>query len=86
MSILTEIMDRLSGIGALKERVTELSAQLNDLRRIAIEQQKDIAEPGGKEIAQRRSALTRAELLNAARRRKDSANRSLCDGTRSRVF
>ena len=47
MSILTEIMDRLSGIGALKERVTELSAQLNDLRRIAIEQQKDVAELKG---------------------------------------
>lgn len=47
MSILTDILDRLSGIAALKERVTDLSAQLGDMRKIMVEQQKDIAELKG---------------------------------------
>jgi uncharacterized coiled-coil protein SlyX len=43
VSILTDILDRLSGIGALRERVTDLTAQLADMRRVMVEQQKDIA-------------------------------------------
>ena len=47
MSVLTDIMDRLSAIAALKERVTDLGAQLTDLRKVATERQKDIAELKG---------------------------------------
>lgn len=47
MSILAEMMDRLSGITSLKERVTELNGQLGDIRRVVVEQQKDIAELKG---------------------------------------
>lgn len=43
MSLLTDILDRLSGIAALKERVVELTGQLGDMRRVMVEQQKDIA-------------------------------------------
>ena len=43
MSILTDILDRLSGIAALKDRVNDLSVQLTDLRKVLIEQQKDVA-------------------------------------------
>jgi uncharacterized coiled-coil protein SlyX len=43
MSLVTDILDRLSGITALKDRVTDLSAQLTDMRKAVIEQQKDIA-------------------------------------------
>lgn len=47
MSVLAEVLDRLSGITALKERMVNLSAQLADVRRVLIEQQKDIAELKG---------------------------------------
>jgi uncharacterized coiled-coil protein SlyX len=43
MSLVTDILDRLSGITALKDRVTDLSTQLTDMRKAVIEQQKDIA-------------------------------------------
>ncbi|MFM2067113.1 MAG: hypothetical protein RLZZ584_2022 [Pseudomonadota bacterium] len=43
MSLLTDILDRLSGIAALKERVVELSGQLGEMRKVMVEQQKDIA-------------------------------------------
>jgi uncharacterized coiled-coil protein SlyX len=43
VSVLTDILDRLSGIGAVRERVTDLTAQLTDMRRVMVEQQKDIA-------------------------------------------
>ena len=43
MSILTDILDRLSGIGALRERVNDLTAQLADIRKVIVEQQKDVA-------------------------------------------
>jgi uncharacterized coiled-coil protein SlyX len=43
MSLVTDILDRLSGITALKDRVTDLSTQLTDIRKAVIEQQKDIA-------------------------------------------
>jgi hypothetical protein len=47
MSVLTDILDRLSGIAALKERVVELTAQLADLRKVMVEQQKGLAEVKG---------------------------------------
>jgi len=43
VSILTDILDRLSGIGAVRERVGDLTTQLADMRRVMVEQQKDIA-------------------------------------------
>jgi uncharacterized coiled-coil protein SlyX len=43
MSLVTDILDRLSGITALKDRVTDLCTQLTDMRKAVIEQQKDIA-------------------------------------------
>ena len=47
MSILTDILDRLSGISAVRERVGALSVQLTDIRKVVIEQQKDMAELRG---------------------------------------
>lgn len=47
MSVLTDILDRLSGIAALKDRVNDLSGQLSDLRAVMIEQQKGLAELRG---------------------------------------
>ena len=43
MSIVTDILDRLSGIGALKDRVNDLTGQLAEIRRVVVEQQKDVA-------------------------------------------
>ena len=47
MSILTDILDRLSGIAAVKDRVGDLSVQLADMRKVMLEQQKDFAELRG---------------------------------------
>lgn len=47
MSTVTEILDRLSGIAALKERVADPSGQLSDLRRVLLAQQKGLAELRG---------------------------------------
>jgi uncharacterized coiled-coil protein SlyX len=43
VSILADILDRLSGIGAVRERVSDLTSQLADMRKVMVEQQKDIA-------------------------------------------
>lgn len=43
MSIVTDILDRLSGIGVLRERVNDLTGQLTEIRKVVIEQQKDVA-------------------------------------------
>ena len=43
MSIVTDILDRLSGIGVLRERVNDLTGQLAEMRRVVVEQQKDVA-------------------------------------------
>ena len=43
MSMLTDILDRLSGIAAVKDRVTDLTGQLAELRKVVVEQQKDVA-------------------------------------------
>ena len=47
MSVLTDILDRLSNVAALKDRVTDLAGQLTDIRKVVVEQQKDIAELKG---------------------------------------
>lgn len=47
MSILTDILDRLSGIAAVRERASDLSVQLTDIRKVVLEQQKDMAELRG---------------------------------------
>jgi hypothetical protein len=47
MSILTDILDRLSGVQVVKERLADLSVQLSDTRKIIIEQQKDLAQLKG---------------------------------------
>jgi uncharacterized coiled-coil protein SlyX len=47
MSVLTDILDRLSNVAALKDRVTDLAGQLADIRKVIVEQQKDIAELKG---------------------------------------
>ena len=39
MSILADVLDRLSGIGAVRDRVSDLTVQLA----VMVEQQKDIA-------------------------------------------
>jgi uncharacterized coiled-coil protein SlyX len=61
MSILTDILDRLSGIAALKDRVVDLSGQLADIRRVLVEQQKDVAELKGqlKALIQMQSSSSR---------------------------
>lgn len=43
MSMLTDILGRLSGIAAVKDRVTDLTGQLAELRKVVVEQQKDVA-------------------------------------------
>jgi hypothetical protein len=47
MSIVTDILDRLSGIAALRDRVGDLTAQLAEIRRVVIDQQRDTAELKG---------------------------------------
>jgi uncharacterized coiled-coil protein SlyX len=47
MSILTDILDRLSGIAALKERVVDQQRQLEEVRRVVVDQQKDLSELKG---------------------------------------
>lgn len=64
MSVLTNILDRLSGIAALKERVTDLAGQLGDMRRAMIEQQKDVAKLEGqlKALMQMQAQASRKRL------------------------
>jgi hypothetical protein len=43
VSILADVLDRLTGIAVVRERMQDLSAQLIDVRKAVLEQQKDIA-------------------------------------------
>lgn len=47
MSVLSDVLDRLSGVAEVKARVVELSANLAEMRRVILDQQKDIAELKG---------------------------------------
>jgi uncharacterized coiled-coil protein SlyX len=61
MSILTDILDRLSGIASLRDRVNDLATQLADMRKVMVEQQKDVAGLQGqlKALIQMRSQSSR---------------------------
>ncbi len=62
MSILTDILDRLSGIAALKERVIDQQRQLEEVRRVVIDQQKEVAEVKG----QLKALITIQSQMNKA--------------------
>jgi hypothetical protein len=47
MSVLTDILDRLSAIAALRDRVSDLTVQLADLRAVMFDQKKSLAELRG---------------------------------------
>ena len=61
MSILTDILDRLSGIATLRDRVNDVTTQLADMRKVMVEQQKDVAGLQGqlKALIQMQSQATR---------------------------
>jgi uncharacterized coiled-coil protein SlyX len=47
MSLFADILDRLSGVNTLKEKITAQDKVLEQMQRIMLEQQKDIAELKG---------------------------------------
>jgi hypothetical protein len=47
MSVLTEILDRLSGMAALREKLQMQDRILEGMQRIMLDQQKEIAEMRG---------------------------------------
>lgn len=47
MSVVTEILDRLSGISALKDRIVQQDRILEQMQHIVLDQQRDIAEMRG---------------------------------------
>ena len=47
MSLFGDILDRLSGVNSLKEKMTAQDKVLEQMQRIMLEQQKDIAELKG---------------------------------------
>jgi hypothetical protein len=47
VSVVTDILDRLSGISALRERLVEVIQQQGEMRRMIIEQQKALANVQG---------------------------------------
>jgi hypothetical protein len=47
MSLLTEVMDRLTDISSLRVQVTELITQQREVRSIMLEQQRELAEVRG---------------------------------------
>jgi uncharacterized coiled-coil protein SlyX len=47
MSVLTEILDRLSGMAALREKLQMQDKVLEGMQRIMLDQQKEIAELRG---------------------------------------
>jgi hypothetical protein len=61
MSMLTDVMDRLTDISALRAQVTELIAQQREMRGIMLTQQRELAEVRGqlKALIQMQSAASR---------------------------
>jgi hypothetical protein len=61
MSMLTDVMDRLTDISALRTQVTELIQQQREMRSIMLTQQRDLAEVRGqlKALIQMQSAASR---------------------------
>ena len=47
MSLVADILDRLSGVGQLKEKLIQQDKAIEGMQRILLEQQKDIAELKG---------------------------------------
>ena len=47
MSALADVLDRLSGVTEVKARVTDLAVHLAEMRRIILDQQKELAEVRG---------------------------------------
>ena len=47
MSLLTDLLDRLSGVTTLREKIAQQDKVLEGMQRIILEQQKDIAELKG---------------------------------------
>lgn len=47
MSIVTDILDRLSGVAILKEKMAQQDKVLEGMQRVVLEQQRDIAELKG---------------------------------------
>jgi uncharacterized coiled-coil protein SlyX len=47
MSLVTDILDRLSGVSALKERVVTQDKIIEQMQRLMIDQQRELAEVKG---------------------------------------
>ena len=47
MSALADVLDRLSGVAEVKARLSDLAIHLSEMRRIILEQQKELAEVRG---------------------------------------
>lgn len=47
MSIVTDILDRLSGVAILKEKIARQDKVLEGMQRVMLDQQRDIAELKG---------------------------------------
>lgn len=47
MSVLTEVLDRLSGVAVVKEKIIQLDRVIEGMQKIMLDQQKDIAEMKG---------------------------------------
>lgn len=47
MSVVTEILDRLSGISALKERIVQQDRIIEQMQHILLDQQRDLSEMRG---------------------------------------
>ena len=61
MSVLTDVMDRLTDISSLRAQVTELIQQQRETRNIMLSQQRDLAEVRGqlKALIQMQGASSR---------------------------
>ena len=64
MSVLTDVMDRLTDISSLRAQVTELIHQQREMRGIMLSQQRELAEVRGqlKALIQMQSAAARNKL------------------------
>lgn len=61
MSVLTDVMDRLTDISSLRTQVTELIQQQREMRGIMLSQQRELAEVRGqlKALIQMQGAASR---------------------------
>jgi hypothetical protein len=61
MSVLTDVMDRLTDISSLRTQVTELIQQQREMRGIMLSQQRELAEVRGqlKALIQMQGMLTK---------------------------